>query len=350
MAVVYWGVIGAGGIAVRRTLPGAAESAKSAQFVCLMDVRAAAARQAAQQFGVSKSSTREEEVLSDPAIQAVYLATPVSEHARQIISAAKAGKHVFVEKPVAQNTAEAAQAIAACKKAGVLLGCGYMMRFHALHVAARDLVARGDLGRVVAGRAQLTCWYPKIEGAWRQDPATGGGGALMDMGSHCIDLLEFVAGSKVVSVMAYNQSLVHDYRSEDTSTVILRLQSGAQMVVDSLFNVPDAASRGLLEIYGTRGALYGEATIGQMPTGRITAMLSDQGDYDAQQERTPTTRTFDLEAEPVNMYGAEIEQFSQAILTGGTPAMNGEEARWNLKVVEACYRSSLEGREVKVER
>jgi predicted dehydrogenase len=349
MPVVYWGVIGVGGIAMRRTLPGAVESAKSAQFVCLMDVRASAARQAAQRFGVSKSSTREEEVLSDPAIQAVYLATPVSEHARQIISAAKAGKHVFVEKPVALNTAEAAQAIAACKKAGVLLGCGYMMRFHALNVAARDLVARGDLGRVVAGRAQLTCWYPKIEGAWRQDPAAGGGGALMDMGSHCIDLLEFVAGSKVASVMAYNQSLVQDYRSEDTSTVIMRLQNSAQMIVDSLFNVPDAASRGLLEIYGTRGALYGEGTIGQMPTGRITAMLSDQGDYDAQQERAPSTRMFDLEGEPVNMYGAEIEQFSQAILTGGKPAMDGEEGRWNLKVVEACYRSSLEGREVKVE-
>jgi predicted dehydrogenase len=167
------------------------------------------------------------------------------------------------------------------------------------------------------------------------------------MGSHCIDLLEFLAGSRVASVFAMNQSLVQDYRCEDTSTVVLRLENGAQMIVDSLFNVPDAASRSLLELYGTKGALYGEGTIGQMPTGRITAMLSDQGEYDAQQERTPSTRTFELEAAPVDMYGAEIEQFSQAILTGGKPVVGGEEALWNLKVVEACYRAGREGREVK---
>ena len=348
MAQVKWGVLGAGGIAMRRTLPGAVPGARSARFICLMDVREEAAKTAAAQFGVAKTCASEEAVLRDPEVQAVYIATPVAEHGRQIVAAAKAGKHVLVEKPVALNTAQAEQAIAACEKAGVLLGCGYMMRFHSLNVAARDLVARGELGRVVAGRAQLTCWYPKIPAAWRQDPAAGGGGSLMDMGSHCIDLLEFIAGSKAAAVMAYNQSLVQDYRAEDTSTVIMRLESGAQMIVDSHFNVPDAASRGLLEIYGTKGALYGKGTIGQMPTGRITAMLSDQGEYDAQQERVPSTRTFDLEAEPLNMYAAEIEQFSQAILTGGRPVVDGEEALWNLKVVEACYRSSLEGREVAV--
>lgn len=350
MATVNWGVIGAGGIALRRTIPGAVEGAKTAKLVALMDVRHEAAGRAARQFGVPKVYGAEADVLADRDIQAVYIATPVDQHARQIEAAAKAGKHVLVEKPVALNSEQAEEAITACKKAGVLLGCGYMMRFHALHVAARDLVARGELGRVVAGRAQLTCWYPKIAGAWRQDPTVGGGGSLMDMGSHCVDLLEFISGSRVAAVSAMNQSLVQDYESEDTSTVLLRMDNGAQMIVDSLFGVPDSASRGLLELYGTKGALYGEGTIGQMPTGRITAMLSDQGDYDAQQERAPSSRTFDLEAEPVNMYGAEIEQFSQAVLAGGTPAVTGAEALWNLKIVEACYRSGRERREIGLER
>jgi predicted dehydrogenase len=124
------------------------------------------------------------------------------------------------------------------------------------------------------------------------------------------------------------------------------MDNGAQMIVDSLWNVPDAASKGLLELYGTRGALYAEGTIGQMPTGRITAMLSDQGDYDAQQERAPSQETFDLQAEPVNMYAAEIEQLSRAILEGGRPAVSGEDALWNLKIVEACYRAGKERREI----
>jgi predicted dehydrogenase len=350
MAIVNWGVIGAGGIAMRRTIPGVLEGAKTAKLLGVMDVRRDAAEMVARQFGVAKVYATEAELLADKEIQAVYIATPVDAHASQIEAAAKAGKHVLVEKPIALNTDQAEKAIAECKKAGMLLGCGYMMRFHTLNVAARDLVARGDLGRVVAGRAQLTCWYPKIPGAWRQDPKLGGGGSLMDMGSHCIDLLEFITGSRVAAVMAMNQSLVQEYEAEDTSTVALRMDSGAQMIVDSMFNVPDAASRGSLEIYGTKGALYGEGTVGQMPTGRVTAMLSDQGEYAAQQQREASSQAFDLQAEPVNMYGAEIEQFSEAVLTGGTPAVDGEEALWNLRIVEACYRSGRERHEVTLDR
>jgi len=348
MAQVNWGVIGAGGIAMRRTLPGAVEGARSARFVALMDIRQDAARQAAERFGVPKVCGAEHELLAEPEVQAVYIATPVNVHARQIEAAARAGKHVLVEKPIALNAAEAERAIEVCRKAGVLLGCGYMMRFHSLNAAARELVARGDLGRIVAGRAQLTCWYPRIPGAWRQDPEAGGGGALMDMGSHCIDLLEFICGSKVASVCALNQALVQDYLVEDASTVVMRMTNGAQMIVESFFNIADAAGRGLLEVYGTRGALYGEGTIGQTPGGKIRVVLSDQGDYDAQQERTPIEKTFDLKVEPVNMYAAEIEQFSRAILDRGHPAVSAEDALWNLRIVEACYRSSTERREVTI--
>lgn len=346
MRQVSWGVVGAGGIASRRTLPGAVEGAPSARFVAVMDVRPEAARSASEVFKIPRVYASEEGLLADPGVEAVYIATPVQVHFPQILAAANAGKHVLVEKPLARTVAEAEEAIAACHQAAVLLGCGYMMRFHALHVAARELIARGELGRVVAGRAQLTCWYPPLPGAWRQDPRLGGGGALMDMGSHCIDLLEFLVGSKVTSVMSLNQTLVHGYESEDTSTVILRLRNGAQMIVDSLFNVPDAASRGLLEVYGTRGALYGQGTIGQSPTGRMEVVLSDQGEYDPRQERTPSERTFQLKAEPANMYAMEVEQFSRAVLEGGRPAVDGGEALWNLRVVEACYQSGREGREV----
>jgi len=347
MSQVKWGVIGAGGIARRRTLPGAVGGAPSAKFVSLMDVRAEAAQQAAEQFGVPRAYTDEQELLNDPEVEAVYIATPVDLHARHITMAAEARKHVLCEKPITLTIREAEQAIEACEKAGVLLGAAYMMRFHGLNVAARDLIARDDLGRVVAGRAQLTCWYPPIPGAWRQDPSTGLGGALADMGSHCIDLLEFISGSKVASVYAMNQSLVQQYASEDTSTVLLRMDSGAQMIVDSLFNVPDAASRGLLEVYGTKGALYGEGTIGQTPTGKIVAMLSDQGKYDAQQKRKLTNRTFELKADPINTYAAEIEDFSRAVLSNGSPAVSGEDGLWNLKVLDACYRSGRERREVR---
>ena len=127
-------------------------------------------------------------MLNDPEVDAVYIATPVFLHAEHIQMAAEAGKHILCQKPITLTIEEPQEAIEACEKAGVILRVTYMMRFHALNVAARHLVARGDLGRVVAGRAQLTCWYPPIPDAWRQTPRFGGG-SLVDMGSHCIEML-----------------------------------------------------------------------------------------------------------------------------------------------------------------
>ena len=348
MNQVKWGVIGAGGIAMRRTIPGATEFSKVGKLVALMDVRKEAAEEAAKRFGVPRAYGTEAELLADPEVQAVYIATPVHLHLPCILAAAKASKHVLCEKPLTMDSAEAEQAVAACKKAGVLLGCAFMMRFHQLNTAARDLVARGDLGKIVAGRAQLVCWYPPIPGAWRQVQKTGGGGALYDLTSHCIDLLEFISGSRVKSLSAIVQTLVHPYEVDDSSTVIMKMENGAQMIADGLFCVPDAASRSLLEIYGTGGALYGQGTLGQVAGGRIEAVLSNQAGYDAQQDEKQSDRTFELEGEQVNMYACEIDQVSQAILEGGKPFCDGENALWNMKILEACLRSAKEGREVEV--
>jgi predicted dehydrogenase len=348
MRQVKWGVIGAGGIATRRTIPGVTEFAKIGKFVALMDVRKEAAEEAAKRFGVPKAYGSEAELLADPEVQAVYVATPVHFHLSHILAAAKAGKHVLCEKPLTMDVAEAEQAVAACRKAGVLVGCAFMMQFHQLNAAARHLVARGELGKVVAGRAQLVCWYPPIPGAWRQVQKTGGGGALYDLTSHCIDLLEFISGSRVKSVSAIIQTLVHSYEVDDSSTVIMKMENGAQMIADGFFCVPDTASRSLLEMYGTTGAFYGQGTLSQVAGGKIEVVLSNQASYDPQQNEKQSDRTFELKAEPVNMYAAEIDQLSQAILDGGKPFCDGEDALWNMKILAACLRSAREKREIDV--
>ena len=159
---------------------------------------------------------------------------------------------MLCEKPLGRTTAEAEQAARACREHGVLLGVGYMMRFHHLHRELEAMVRRGDLGQVIFGRAQATTWYPEIPGAWRQDPALGGGGALPDMGSHCIDLLEQFLGP-VAAVKAYVDTLTFRYAVDDSATLLLKHASGAHGVVDVRFNAPDAAARNALEVHGTRG-------------------------------------------------------------------------------------------------
>lgn len=125
-------------------------------------------------MGLDQAHSGIEALLADEDVRAVYVATLNALHRKHVIAAARAGKHVLVEKPIALTVAEAEEMIAACQAAGVNLAAGYMMRFHALHRALREIIANGGLGQVIYGRTQLTCWYPPMPSAWRQDPAAGG--------------------------------------------------------------------------------------------------------------------------------------------------------------------------------
>ncbi len=345
---IKWGVIGCGGIADRRTIPEGIIPAQNAELVAVMDADEEKAKGIGRKYKV-RSYLKEEELLNDREVEAVYIATPVYLHSKQAALAARAGKHVLCEKSMALTVEECREMLSVCQENKVKLGLGFMMRFHAYHEKARELVREGSLGKLVLGRAQLSCWYPDIEGAWRQNPELCGGGSLIDMGSHCIDLLEFIFGSRVREVSCFTGTLVHGYPVEDSATVLLRFANGAQGVVDSCFSIPDVSSKNRLELYGTKGSILAEGTVGQGEAGEMTAYL-EKGDkgYDARQARTSSTAE-KLAPAPVNMYRAEIEHFSRCIQENKEPAISGEDGLWSQKVVLACYQSAREKRVVTVE-
>ena len=247
---VNFGVIGAGGIARRKTIPGLLR-AKNCRLVAVMDLQHA--DQIAAEFGVRKAYDSDAALLADPEVEAVYIASPANCHARQIKLAAAAGKHVLCEKPLTLTLAEGRAAVAACRRHRVFLQEGYMMKFHGAHQRIKTLIDAGKLGTLVYLRAQLSCWYPPLPGAWRQHPKTGGGGALIDMATHLYDLLAYFAGP-IKRIVAFTGHLVQRYPSEDASTTLIEFQSGAHATVDCFFCIPDAASRTRLEIYGSQGA------------------------------------------------------------------------------------------------
>jgi predicted dehydrogenase len=339
---VNFGVIGAGGIARRRTIPGMLK-AKQCRLAAVMDV--ADPEGIAKEFGVAKAYRREADLLADPEVQAVYIASPVSCHAKQIEMAAAAGKHVLCEKPLTLNLQEAKRAVAACRRNRVFLQEGYMMKFHGAHVKARELIAAGRLGKIVYVRAQLSCWYPKIPGAWRQDPKKGGGGALMDMATHLYDLVEYLAGP-IRRITALADTLVQDYRSDDASTTLLELEGGAQATVDCFYCIPDEASRTRLEIYGSGGAILTEGTIGQSTAGKMEAILNvGAGGYDAAQSKD-VARKFQRIAFPkINPYTAECDYFADCILNGRPPKINdATSALRGMARVEKAYAAAKSGR------
>lgn len=347
--MVKWGIIGCGGIAKRRVIPASSEMKKSV-FVAVMDVCGDVTDDIARSTGAKEYHT-EADLLADPEVQAVYIATPVYLHHCQVLQAARAGKHILVEKPIALNVTEGEQMVDVCGNAGVYLTEGYMMKYHALNLAAKEMVERGDIGSVVSARAQLSCWYPEIPGAWRQDPSLGGGGALIDMATHCYDLLEYVIGSKIVEVFAFTNTLTFRYPVEDSSTTLLRFESGAHGTVEAFFNVPDSAGQDRLEVYGNKGSIQAEGTIGQMPTGKMIAYLGDDSkNYDPQQSKESLDVTVrEMESAPVNMYAREFDYLSECVETKTRPAIStGEDGLHVLRIAEAAYESSRTGCSVRI--
>ena len=252
--MVNWGVIGCGGIADRRTIPGLVE-AKNARLLAVMDQVPEVTKRVQEKYGCPRSYDSVADLLADREIDAVYIATPVFAHTEQVMAAAAAGKHILVEKPLAMNTRQGREMVEACKKAGIYATEGYMMKFHSLHQRAKEIIDSGTLGKVVLMRAQLSCWYPEIPGAWRQDPKLGGGGALMDMATHLYDLMRWFVGD-VKEVAALADTLVFSYGVDDSSSTLLRFESGAHGFVDAFFCVPDSSVQSRLGIYGSREAFW----------------------------------------------------------------------------------------------
>lgn len=341
------GVIGAGGIASRRTIP-SLRGSKVCKVVAVMDP--VGAEEIARRFGIPKAYESEEELLADPEVEAVYIASPVQHHARQIEWCALAGKDILCEKPLCRNVAEAERAIAACKRARVLLQEGYMMKFHGAHRRVKELIDDGALGKLVYLRAQLSCWYPKIEGAWRQDPRLGGGGALLDMATHLYDLLEHFAGP-VRWVMARVGNLVHSYRSEDASTTLLEFRSGAHATVDCFYSIPDEASRTRLEVYGSAGAVLSEGTIGQGSRGKLEGIFGlGEAAYDALQSKDVARRFRRIPYKAVDPYRAEFEHFAECVFRGKESPLNGPaNALRVLRIAEAAYASARSGKAVRLD-
>jgi predicted dehydrogenase len=344
---IRWGVIGSGGIARRRTIPEGIVPANNAELVAVFDINPQANEEVARQFNARAVDSVEALLGQD--IDVVYIATPVNIHAEQAAQAAAAGKHVLCEKPLGMTAAEARNSLETCRKARVNLGTAFMMRYHSQHQAALKLIYEGSIGKPVYARAQLSCWYPTMAGAWRQEPKLGGGGSLIDMGGHCLDLLEMFFGP-IQAVSCRTNRLVHEYASEDSAVVLARFKSGALATVDTCFCIPDNSSKNRLELYGSRGSILAQGTIGQGEAGEMTAFLEGEAKgYNAQQARV-AAGGLAIAPPPVNMYRAEIEAFSQALLDSRYTKDSALAGLRSQVVLEACYRSASSGREVRVAR
>ena len=344
---IKWGVIGCGGIADRRTIPGMM-LAENVELIAVMDANRQAAEKVKEKYGAKYAFDSVEDILAVDEIQAVYIASPVFCHKEQALAAAKAKKHILLEKPMALTVEESREIAECCEQEGVKLGIGLMMRFHSYHQEMKKLIAQGKLGSIVSMRAQLTCWYPDIPGNWRQNKELSGGGALMDMGIHCIDLLQYITGLRAKEVTGFTETQTFHYNADDSAAIVMRMENGALAMVDANFNIPDAAAKCRMEIYGTKGSIMAEGTISQIEGGDVSILISDDSlGYDAAQNRD-TLAEVKLEVPLGNMYTKEVESFGRAIENDTEPEVTSADAIALQTIVECAYRAGESGRTVRL--
>jgi predicted dehydrogenase len=222
-----WLVIGIGDITTRRVIPAIQAEPRSRLYGVVSRDPAKGARYSDRVW------TELSEALRDPAIDAVYVATPVFLHAPQTIASLGAGKHVLCEKPMAMNYAEACAMVQAGREAGQVFGVAYYRRTYPKLRRARELLDEGAIGQLVLAEINCHDWFGGEGGqrTWLLDPAQAGGGPLYDIASHRIDVLNFLFGQPL-AVSAHLSNAVHHSAVEDCATLLIEFERGVRGIVD----------------------------------------------------------------------------------------------------------------------
>lgn len=256
MKTIRWGIIGCGNVTEVKSGPGF-QKAQNSALVAVMRRNAALAEDYARRHGVPRWYTDADALIHDPEVDAVYVATPPSSHREYTLAVARAGKPVYVEKPMALSLAECEEMIQACQAAAVPLFVAYYRRALPRFLKVKELVEDGAIGQVRFVRVLLQKVATSAEAdpatrPWRLVPAISGGGHFVDMGSHMLDFLDFVLGPiRRVHGLAANQAGL--YEAEDAVAAAFEFASGVQGV--GVWNSVTGGEADEIEFVGSRGRL-----------------------------------------------------------------------------------------------
>ncbi|OGP52108.1 MAG: hypothetical protein A2Y79_12470 [Deltaproteobacteria bacterium RBG_13_43_22] len=330
---IGWAMIGTG--RVHRQMAKAIKAAKDTELIAVLSRDRARADTFVEKYGIAKTYDSLDEMLQDPKIEVVYIASPNGLHARQTIRVAESKKHVFCEKPMAPTPKECRSMIESCKAHGVKLGIGLQFRQHPAHIKMREMVASGELGRLVFASAQveiLATWVP----GWYYDPELSGGGVMYMVGVHRLDLLRFILGCEVEEVSAFIGEQPPDRPFEDTVAAVLRFTNQAYGTIHFSMNIPQGTSH--LEVHGSQASLFAIDTTSQWWGGGGGELLMKSDKI--------TTR---FEFQKTDLYKDEIEDFNRCIRENREPMATGMDGLRNAEISVAMFESGRQGKKISIE-
>ena len=327
----------------------AIDEVRGAKLVACFDQAPGRAQQFAQEAGCAAYDNLKA-MLADDKVDIVTVATPSGAHLEPALAAARAGKHVIIEKPLEITLRRCDRIIRECEKQGVKLGTIFPSRFHDSSVKMKHAVDAGRFGRLTLGDAYVK-WYRSQEyydsGAWRGTWALDGGGALMNQAIHTVDLLSWLMGP-VDEIQAHTATLAHKrIEVEDVATATLRFANGALGVIEAT----TAAFPGYLkriELHGSQGS----AILEEEDLKAWDFAKKKRGDAAILKAMQAHKSTGGGAADPAAIghhgHALQFRDFLRAIKTDGRPAVDGCEGRRAVEIILAIYKSASTGRKVKL--
>jgi predicted dehydrogenase len=319
MKKVGWGLIGCGDIARRRVAP-ALRDLENCELVAVSRADAARAEAFAAEFGARRWHADWRELITDPEVEAVYVATPVRLHAEQAVAAAEAGKHVLCEKPMALSAAECERMNAAAEACGVRLGVAYYRRFYPVVERVGEILRSGEIGAPVV--AQMNAFErfepgPEHPRRWLLDKRQSGGGPMFDFGCHRVEVLLNLFGD-VSKVRGLFSNVLFEREVEDTASALLRFERGPQAVL----TVTHAARepQDTLEVFGSEGSVR----VDVLNDGRLKV-------------RTRGGVREETHAPHTNLHQPLVDDFARAVVEGRPPRVDGRTGQKVSEILELIY-------------
>lgn len=319
MKKLRWGLIGCGDISRKRVAPALRDIPES-ETIAVSRARTELAEAFAQEFGARRWYPDWRDLLGDPEIDAVYIATPVDLHCEQTIAAAEAGKHVLCEKPMAMNTAECDRMIIACRANHVRLGVAYYRHFYPVIYRAKEIIASGEIGSpIIAEINAFERFNPQPGDAryWFVKKAKAGGGPMMDFGCHRIEVLMHLLGP-IDRAVGDGGRVLFEREVEDTAVALFEFANKAR----GILTVTHAAfeSQDTLDIFGSDGS--------------IRIPILNRGEMHI---RTKDGERIELHTPHTNIHQPLVEDFIQAILEDREPKVGGSIGREVARIEEEIY-------------
>jgi predicted dehydrogenase len=251
--VIRWGIVGCGDVTEVKSGPGF-QKAEGSALVAVMRRDRAKAQDYARRHGVSRAYDDADALIADPEVDAVYIATPVSSHCELALKVASAGKPCLVEKPMAMSHDECVRMVEAFRARGVPLWVAYYRRALPRFVRIRELLQRDAIGRPTAVHVAITDRLASAETQrnWRFDPAISGGGLFLDLGSHCVDLFDFLLG-RIAEAAGFSTNTSGAYMAPDLTSLTCRFENGAGGT--GVWNFNGDRKTDSLTITGTAGTI-----------------------------------------------------------------------------------------------